>query len=179
MVTRTIATLLVFALKKINGIFPLYTGIYAATIGPSLGLFLLGVLVPMANSKGALYGSLTGITFILFVFIQNQRYQTEALLQQFLKPISTQGCNVSFAQNLTTIEPVGDMPFILYRISFWYNTFMGTTVTMVVGVIISCFTKHDKAPVSKDLLSPLIHSFIKDVPKEKDVNFESKLHQPQ
>ncbi|KAK4876634.1 hypothetical protein RN001_009140 [Aquatica leii] len=148
-VTGTIATVLVFALKNINGIFPVYTGIYAATLGPTLGLFFLGVLVPLANSKGALYGSLTGIIFILFVFIQNQRHQSDAYLGQFLKPISTDGCNVSLTNNATKIEVPGDLPFFLYRISFWFNTFMGTMVTVVVGIIISWFTKHDKIPVSE------------------------------
>ncbi|KAF5286282.1 hypothetical protein FQR65_LT12722 [Abscondita terminalis] len=161
--TGTVSTLLVFVLQNVNGIFPVFTSIYSAILGPILGLYFMGVLIPIANSKGAFCGGVVGVSFISFVFIQHLRYPIDDL---FLKPFSTDGCNSTIHQNTTSKEI--DLPFALYRISFWLNTLMGATVTVVVGVIISCFTKHDKAPISKNLLTPWIHSIVKKPLPEDD-----------
>lgn len=55
-------------------------------------------------------------------------------------------------------------PFVLYRISRYYYSIMGTTITMLVGYVISLFTKDDKGFLRLDLVSPLVYAFI---PKEK------------
>ncbi|KAF5286280.1 hypothetical protein FQR65_LT12720 [Abscondita terminalis] len=163
-----ISTLLVLVFEKIHGIFAVYTALMAVSLGPILAIFTLGMLVPRANSKvgyfkGAFYGGFFGIIFISYIFIQNQRHPIEEL---FLKPLSTEGCNISLYQNTTTTEI--DLPFFLHRISFWLNTFIGGGVTVLVGVVISYFTAQDKHPVSKDLLTPLIHSFVKEPLRNND-----------
>ncbi|KAF5305409.1 hypothetical protein FQR65_LT07735 [Abscondita terminalis] len=157
LVSGCFSTVLVLAFQKVKGIFPVFIGLSAACFGPSLGLFFLGVLLPVSNSKGAFYGGLSGIAFISYIFIQSQKHPIDNI---FLKPFSAEGCNFTSYQNTTSKEV--DLPFFIYRISFWLYTFMGALVTVTVGVIISCFSKHDKNYVSKDLLTPFIHSLVKE-----------------
>ncbi|KAF5286284.1 hypothetical protein FQR65_LT12724 [Abscondita terminalis] len=163
MVCGLLSIFLVFVLQEAEGIFPLFVGLTSISVGPTLGLFVLGVLIPMANSKGACYGGFVGIISSSYIFIQNQRNSTDYL---FLKPISAEGCNSTFYHDTTLIKV--DLPFFLHRISFWYNTLIGSTVTVVVGVVVSCCTKHDKVKISKDLFCPLIHRFIQN--QEEDRN---------
>ncbi|KAF5286283.1 hypothetical protein FQR65_LT12723 [Abscondita terminalis] len=163
MVCGLLSIFLLFLLQEVKSIFPVFVGLTSISVGPTLGLFLLGVLIPMANSKGAFYGGFLGIVSISYIFIQNQRHLTDSL---FLKPISAEGCNSTFYHDSALIEV--NLPFFLHRISFWYNTLIGATVTVVAGVIISFCTKHDKVKISKDLFCPLIHKFMENRENERN-----------
>lgn len=55
-------------------------------------------------------------------------------------------------------------PFFLYRISRYYYAIMGMLITMIIGYIISLFTKDEEKPLRLDLVSPLVHFLI---PKSK------------
>jgi len=59
--------------------------------GVTLGLFSLGMLVPWANSRGALVGSLTALTFVMWIGIGAQVSD----LEFETKPLSTAGCPCS------------------------------------------------------------------------------------
>ncbi|XP_031349221.1 sodium-coupled monocarboxylate transporter 2-like isoform X1 [Photinus pyralis] len=153
-----VCTLLVFILDNVKGIFPFYIGLMAVATGPLLGIFTMGLLVPFVNSKGAFYGGIFSMIVIGWIALQNQWYQSHGLNDEFLKPISTDGCyNSSFdISNTSQVE----RPIFLYRISFWFYALIGAVVSMACGFVISCFTGHDKAPVPKKLLSPIVHGFL-------------------
>lgn len=51
-------------------------------------------------------------------------------------------------------------PFILYRISRYYYSLIGTVITMVVGYIISLFTKEDEQAFRLELVSPLVYFLV-------------------
>ncbi|KAK5642168.1 hypothetical protein RI129_008335 [Pyrocoelia pectoralis] len=159
-VTGVVSTSLVLALDKVNGIYSLYVGLMAISTGPLLGIFTLGMLFPSSNSNGTFYGSLLNMVIIAWISIENQWHQTQGLYKQYLKPISTEGCNHTFP---TLVVPPSDVeqPFLLYKISFWFYTLIGCVLTIISGLVISYFTRHDKSPVPKELLSPVVYPFLR------------------
>ncbi|KAF5288170.1 hypothetical protein FQA39_LY03938 [Lamprigera yunnana] len=163
-VTGVLTALSVLILEKLGRVFSTVTALLSGTVGPTLGMYIQGVLIPMVNSEGAFYSGILGLVTSFWIIIQNQRYQNENV-SEFLVPTSLEGCNISTTYNSTiTTDVSNDDMFLLYRISFWYISVIGMTVTVVSGVVISCFTKHDKTPLSLDHLSPLVHAFVKQGP---------------
>lgn len=64
--------------------------------GPLLGLFCLGIFIPFANPKGAIIGTLTGLSFTIWIFSGQVAYG----IKYPKKPMYTFGCN---ATNITII----------------------------------------------------------------------------
>lgn len=61
--------------------------------GPLLGVFVLGVLFPWANSKGALIGGITAISFIVWLTIGSQ--MNKKRINTFKSALSIDGCDNS------------------------------------------------------------------------------------
>ncbi|KAK4876630.1 hypothetical protein RN001_009136 [Aquatica leii] len=174
-----ISTLCVLVFEKFGGIFPVYTALMAISAGPVLGIFTLGMLIPKANSKGAFVGAFISSIVVAWIAVQNQKYQP-VIVNEFIKPLSTDGCNVTNQiVNVTSLEvdTQFDSLFILYRITFWFYSFIGLCITVIIGVTVSWFTKHDKEHVPLELLSPVIHSFVKEKVPIELANISSKANE--
>ena len=61
--------------------------------GPVLGLFILGIFVPFANSKGAIAGTLSSILFTIWIFVGSTVYE----IKYPKKPLTIEGCNNTIA----------------------------------------------------------------------------------
>ncbi|PWA14708.1 hypothetical protein CCH79_00014369 [Gambusia affinis] len=125
--------------------------------GPLLGLFTLGILCPLANSKGALSGLLSGMALSLWVGIGAQIYPPFNALSQPL-PLSTDGCNFTTAhgsnwtstalpiQNFTSVAPVDhrnkSVLTDLYSLSYLYFSPLGTITAIGVGLVIKRRSGH-------------------------------------
>lgn len=122
--------------------------------GPLMGLFSLGILVPFANSIGALGGLLAGFAISLWVGIGAQLYPP---LPERMMPLrlETHGCNSTY--NGTNWMTTTEMPFSTsasqvhniertplmdnwYSLSYLYFSTVGTLVTLFVGMLISLST---------------------------------------
>ncbi|XP_061273042.1 sodium-coupled monocarboxylate transporter 1 [Bos javanicus] len=122
--------------------------------GPLMGLFSLGILVPFANSIGALGGLLAGFAVSLWVGIGAQLYPP---LPERMMPLrlETYGCNSTY--NGTNWMTTTEMPFSTsasqvhniertplmdnwYSLSYLYFSTVGTLVTLFVGMLISVST---------------------------------------
>ncbi|XP_042549223.1 sodium-coupled monocarboxylate transporter 1 [Dipodomys spectabilis] len=122
--------------------------------GPLLGLFSLGILVPFANSLGALSGLLAGFAMSLWVGIGAQLYPP---LPERTMPLSleTYGCNSTY--NGTDLMTTTEMPFYTsafeirnvertplmdnwYSLSYLYFSTIGTLTALLVGIFISLST---------------------------------------
>ncbi|KAF4022576.1 hypothetical protein G4228_014449 [Cervus hanglu yarkandensis] len=122
--------------------------------GPLMGLFALGILVPFANSIGALGGLLSGFAASLWVGIGAQLYPP---LPERMMPLrlETYGCNSTY--NGTNWMTTTEMPFSTsasqvhniertplmdnwYSLSYLYFSTVGTLVTLFVGMLLSVST---------------------------------------
>ncbi|PNJ83231.1 SLC5A8 isoform 1 [Pongo abelii] len=122
--------------------------------GPLMGLFTLGILVPFANSIGALVGLMAGFSISLWVGIGAQIYPP---LPERTLPLhlDIQGCNSTY--NETNLMTTTEMPFTTsvfqiynvqrtplmdnwYSLSYLYFSAVGTLVTLLVGILVSLST---------------------------------------
>ncbi|XP_024112799.2 sodium-coupled monocarboxylate transporter 1 [Pongo pygmaeus] len=122
--------------------------------GPLMGLFTLGILVPFANSIGALVGLMAGFAISLWVGIGAQIYPP---LPERTLPLhlDIQGCNSTY--NETNLMTTTEMPFTTsvfqiynvqrtplmdnwYSLSYLYFSAVGTLVTLLVGILVSLST---------------------------------------
>uniref|UniRef100_A0A8D3B1Z5 Solute carrier family 5 member 8 n=1 Tax=Scophthalmus maximus TaxID=52904 RepID=A0A8D3B1Z5_SCOMX len=141
-----------------GGILQAAISIFGIIGGPLLGLFALGILCPIANSKGALSGLVSGLVVSLWVGIGAQVYPPPAELTRPL-PLTTDGCNFTITGGLnwtstalpTQLIPITTAPAhnadsrpVLadnwYSLSYLYFSPIGTITAVGVGLIVSLFT---------------------------------------
>ncbi|KAK9708911.1 Sodium:solute symporter family [Popillia japonica] len=106
LVSGIISTTLVILVENLGSIFPLGMKITGLAQGPLVGLFTLGMMFPVGNSKGAIAGGLTSIG--------------KGILRDVTKPVSVDGCPFPLNETLISTPipvPEDQLPFFLYRVS--------------------------------------------------------------
>ncbi|XP_044270360.1 b(0,+)-type amino acid transporter 1-like isoform X2 [Tribolium madens] len=87
------------------------------------------------------------------------------------KPLLIDGCdNQTIWRNSSLISlnhtshdlTTGSKPFFIFRLSHHYQCLFGAIVMIIIGLIISHFTKRNNLPVDKMLFSPVIHRFLSE-----------------
>uniref|UniRef100_A0A3P8W6G1 Solute carrier family 5 member 8 n=1 Tax=Cynoglossus semilaevis TaxID=244447 RepID=A0A3P8W6G1_CYNSE len=141
-----------------GGILQAAISIFGIIGGPLLGLFTLGILCPVANTRGALAGLVSGLVMSLWVGIGAQVYPSPPELTRPL-PLTTEGCNFTTANHLnwTATAPPTQLdhtaaaagrhnhsrPVLAehwYSLSYMYFSPVGTVAAVSVGLIVSLFT---------------------------------------
>nr|XP_046235616.1 sodium-coupled monocarboxylate transporter 1-like [Scatophagus argus] len=152
-----------------GGILQAAISIFGVIGGPLLGLFLMGILCPFANSKGALSGLVSGLVVSLWVGIGAQIYPPPPALTRPLS-LTTEGCNFTAADGLNwtaTVPPTQITPFSTatelsidgkpllvdnwYSLSYLYFSPIGTITAISVGLLVSLFTGGWKLKVQSGL----------------------------
>ncbi|KAB0796165.1 hypothetical protein PPYR_10226 [Photinus pyralis] len=153
-ITGGLCTCLTFLVEYMGGILPFVTAVVGLVYGVLTGLFILGLTFRRANAKGAFYGSVTSFIVIGTIAAIGQWYSIQGAGVDFRKPMSVADCPVPV--NITIVptahaEYTPFKPFVLFRISFWYNSVMCTLMVIIVGMLVSCLTKTES--VDPTLLS--------------------------
>ena len=119
--------------------------------GPLLGLFSLGMMLPAANTTGAISGFATSLIFLVWMSFGQPRPRVEPL------PLSTDLCpstGFTTSGNSTTFRNTDDQVLWVHKISYAWYTLIGCVIVIVVGSIVSVvqnrFLKPDE--VDPDLL---------------------------
>uniref|UniRef100_A0A8C4I9J0 Sodium-coupled monocarboxylate transporter 1 n=1 Tax=Dicentrarchus labrax TaxID=13489 RepID=A0A8C4I9J0_DICLA len=125
--------------------------------GPLLGLFTLGILCPLANSKGALSGLVSGLAASLCVSLEALMYPSPPTMTRPLS-LTTEGCNFTTTHSLnwtTTALPTESSSITTAPLqnsdnkqlaenwhspSYLYFCLIGAVTSVSVGVIVSLFT---------------------------------------
>ncbi|KAF5303904.1 hypothetical protein FQA39_LY01689 [Lamprigera yunnana] len=160
LITGLICIALIFGFENMAGVFDFTLAVQAITNGPLLGLFTVGVLCPWVNGKGALVGGLSGLAFISWIVIGNQLYKSQGFID-YAKQMSTDGCIFGF-NGTERIDDFVEPPFILYRISIWYNSLIAAIFVVISASLVSWLTKAKYHAVDANLISPIIRSLIRD-----------------
>ncbi|GJQ68440.1 hypothetical protein Trydic_g17026 [Trypoxylus dichotomus] len=133
------STLCVYIVEKLGNLLPLTISFGGVTSGPLLGLFSVGMLVPMVNEKGALCGSVTSLIVMFWIIMRSQWYSLNQMISHPILPVSADRCNstiftainetvIAVARTVTndTTDPLAmETPPWIYRISMFWYTFMG------------------------------------------------------
>ncbi|CAH1111191.1 unnamed protein product [Psylliodes chrysocephalus] len=166
-----------FLVSMLDGVIEASMLVTSVTSGPLLGVFVLAMLVPIANSKGASFGVILGhlITF----WIATGAFIIDKPPTPYL-PLKTDACNETyFSRHIYGPENFKAIPvpayqynyskiyqedlsksenplYSLYSITYMYYTCIGCFVTVFFGSLVSYFTRSDTDKCSEDLIHPWI-----------------------
>ncbi|XP_015837590.1 sodium-coupled monocarboxylate transporter 2 isoform X2 [Tribolium castaneum] len=143
-----------FVIVHSEGIVLLQLTSSAVYSGPVLGIFTLGVLFPRVNANGAFYGAMVGFITIFLLAVPSKFLQSQGKLKVIPKPLSTDRCNVLNHTFIPTSPLVTTDSYTIFKITPFCYTFIGASVTLIVGLVISYFTKCEHLP-NEALLSPV------------------------
>lgn len=177
-----------YLISKLSGVIESWMLMTSATSGPLLGVFILAILIPCANWKGAAVGMIFSYTTALWLTFGRLSLSTEVKNL----PLSIAGChnesfstwmkpghdvNTSWASNASrqiffnentksSSNPTGIE--YLYSITYMYYAFIGSMGTVFIGIIVSLLTANAKADVYEEhLLHPLVLKISKFLPGKK------------
>ncbi|XP_046473322.1 sodium-coupled monocarboxylate transporter 1-like [Neodiprion pinetum] len=159
----------VFVVEHLGDIFMVSTTMTGVTAGTITGFYVLGMMVPWANYKGAVIGGIIGFTASTWIIVGAQ---VEKVKDTYVSlPTSIANCaiqpNMTYSTESTSASPVDseDKPMILYTISFLYYSLIGITVVVVSGTIASFVTGRSKLnELNRDHFAPIVQRFL---PREK------------
>uniref|UniRef100_A0A182VA30 Sodium/solute symporter n=1 Tax=Anopheles merus TaxID=30066 RepID=A0A182VA30_ANOME len=161
-----------FIIEKLGGILSVATSLSAIAAGTTCGIFTLGMLVPWSNTKGALFGGVSGALLSGWVSLGSQFAGAAGEIVPHKLPVSIDGCIEDLVTNVTMVNPVypdESGVFPLYRLSYHWITPIGVTTVLIVGTIVSFLTgPRDLRHIDPELISPVIHRFL---PQESFGNF--------
>ncbi|KZC08682.1 Sodium-coupled monocarboxylate transporter 2 [Dufourea novaeangliae] len=166
-VIGTVCVAFVFLVEKLGGLIQAGKSLSGITAGPLLGMFTLGMFFPVANSAGALVGGLVSLNLVAWISFGTQAAISSGEIAFPVKPVSVDGCPESLknrAINFTVIleTAIKEQPFILYRISYLWYTWVGFLTAILVGLLVSWITGVNKRkPGDEKLYTPIIHGFLR------------------
>ncbi len=188
-----ISTLLAFLISSIGGnLIQVSLGLNGALNAPIVGLFILGSCLSVVNSKGAISGTAVGFLVGLWIsfgprpiypkleveFTEYCKYEnmsSKFIYENYFEKsvIESNKFNSSFffsgkrATNLEGFNTIYSMGYM------WFSAF-GASVTILVGILVSLFTKglSTSHEVDKQLLIFDFNSIFKSKNKKKEVNFQ-------
>ncbi|XP_031370883.1 sodium-coupled monocarboxylate transporter 1 isoform X2 [Apis dorsata] len=167
-----------FLIAMLSGVIESSMLMTSATSGPLLGVFLLAMLVPCANWKGAAAGMIfSHVTTLWITFghltvsnnVETLPLSTEKCQNDTFSPWITKPASIPYLtannsyengpllRNGTDEEMAGIDPIeFLYSITYMYYAFIGSMSTVIVGVIVSLVTADPKGDMYEEhLLHPL------------------------
>lgn len=154
---------LIFIAEHMGTLFELAASFLSVLSGPTLGLFVLGMILPWAGKKGALVGGYASLVVMIWIawgakwHVMNGRVRYQHL------PVSMDGCPLNgtdMTMTTTMLPPIADedLPWGIFRISILHYGTIGTLITVVVGLVVSYLTKEtDLDNVNPDYISPVMH----------------------
>ncbi|XP_076278533.1 sodium-coupled monocarboxylate transporter 2 isoform X3 [Lasioglossum baleicum] len=158
---------LVFLVEKLGGLIQAGKSLSGITAGPLLGMFTLGMFFPSANSAGAIVGGLLGLNLVAWISFGTQAAISTGEIVFPQKPVSIEGCSESLknrAGNSTLIiDPtIQEHPFLLYRMSYLWYTWVGFLTAILVGLLVSWITgSNRRKPGDEKLYTPMIRRFLR------------------
>ncbi|XP_046823476.1 sodium-coupled monocarboxylate transporter 1 [Vespa crabro] len=178
-----------FVVAMLSGVIESSMLMTSATSGPLLGVFILAMLIPCANWKGAAAGMIFSHCTTLWLTFGHLTVETK----DDILSLSTEGCqndtfsswitkpsnmlnsvsNVSAIVNNHNIEPLSllnketsENPLIfIYGITYMYYALIGSVSTVLIGIIVSLFTANPKEDTYElHLLHPIAYKLSKFFP---------------
>ncbi|XP_078050254.1 sodium-coupled monocarboxylate transporter 2 isoform X2 [Augochlora pura] len=158
---------LVFLVEKLGGLIQAGKSLSSITAGPLLGMFTLGMFFPSANSAGAMVGGLVGLALVAWISLGTQAAVSTGEIVFPAKPVSIEGCPESIKNrvgNLTTIADIvsREQPFLLYRMSYLWYTWVGFLIAISIGLLVSWITGSNRCkPGDEKLYTPAVRRFLR------------------
>ncbi|XP_060516657.1 sodium-coupled monocarboxylate transporter 1-like isoform X2 [Cylas formicarius] len=148
-----------YVVEHMGGVLAMATSLSAIAAGTTFGVFTLGMLVPWANSYGAVCGAIAGALMAGLVSFGTQSVAAAKLVVPHKLPVSVDGCydKYGIGTNATIIEyPDESNIFSLFRLSYLWITPIGVSTVLFVGISVSFLTgKTNISSLDPDVISPV------------------------
>uniref|UniRef100_A0A0K8T9N2 Sodium-coupled monocarboxylate transporter 2 n=1 Tax=Lygus hesperus TaxID=30085 RepID=A0A0K8T9N2_LYGHE len=113
----TVSVLGVYVIKRFGNLVMIVAYCTGLTIGPVVGIFILGLLFPWATNKGAICGGLAGFLFVGWLTVANAIYKSYDHFVYPTKELRVDGCLHNFtAVPIPQVSDDSGIPYI-YRIT--------------------------------------------------------------
>ncbi|CAL8109656.1 unnamed protein product [Orchesella dallaii] len=171
--TGVVSFAFIFVVRLMGEIFPAAVSLIGMFLGPTLGLFTLGMCFPWANSLGALFGVISSYVLVIFIGVGSAVASGNGDLPDQRLSLSTHNCS-EFFTNSSTIKNVthafspadtwkdqDDNGLIqLFTTSYLFFPLLGCLGTIVFGLIVSAISDalgwNKDGPIPSDCMSPPI-----------------------
>ncbi|XP_059478941.1 sodium-coupled monocarboxylate transporter 1-like [Neocloeon triangulifer] len=168
---------LVFLVPYMGGLVPVAVSLSSFFSGALLGVFLLGIYCPWANSLGVGTGLVAGVVLVGGMTVGSQIAAESGQVLFTPLPTSIEGCdNSTFTSALLPhASELRQEAHVLLRISFLWYSLIATVCTVVVGLVVSFLTR--KTSPSLPSGSRLLHNatiFANNRPKEQEMTQQFK-----
>ncbi|KAH9631487.1 hypothetical protein HF086_004648 [Spodoptera exigua] len=168
----------VFIVEKMGTILQLTMTLESMTMGPQLGVFTMGILMPWVDATGALVGGVSGLAVMSWWCLTSQLAIARGQIVHSHKSLSTAGCTYNF----TAVEDVVEETVFseevnpVLRVSYMWYTLAGMMVSICVGAIVSRINRArgtPHLPPAPCLLAPQLRRLYKEPPHPTDDPFIS------
>ncbi|KAG8227162.1 hypothetical protein J437_LFUL001706 [Ladona fulva] len=166
-----------FLAQSFGGVLQASLTIFGVVGGPLLGVFTLGMFIPIANQMGAVIGLVVSVMISLWIGFGGPKPPLPRL------PVSTEGClidpNSTEVSSFTTILPtnttasVEEDYFILYELSYLWYVVIAFVITVVLGTLVSVLAHNRCGEWSRnnqdpDLFCPFVAEWKRKSLRRKD-----------
>ncbi|XP_059048017.1 sodium-coupled monocarboxylate transporter 1-like isoform X1 [Achroia grisella] len=163
---------LVFIVEKMGTILQLTMTLEAMTMGPQLGVFTMGILMPWVDSTGALVGGVSGLALMSWWCLTAQMAIARGYISHPHKTLITEGCTYNYTISYDGAGVISDEDVNpVLRVSYMWYTLAGAVVTMSMGIVVSQINRaRGKAyvPPAPKLLAPQLRWLYREPPHPTD-----------
>lgn len=166
-VLGTLSVVLVYVVQHLGQLLQLTYTIPATSLGPMLGVFLIGFCLPWIGRKATFYSACIVYFTMLVTVIVIQLRVAQGNIKFDERPVSIEGCSYNFTTT-TTVAPDPEIYEAPRKsISYLYFTMIGAIAVILLSTIASfIFGFQDARKVNPRLLAPFLRRFIKSEFKE-------------
>ncbi|CAH0405503.1 unnamed protein product [Chilo suppressalis] len=169
----TLCVGLVFVVEKMGTVLQLTMTLEAMTMGPQLGVFSMGILMPWVDATGALVGGICGLATMAWWCLTAQMAIARGQIVHPHKDLTTAGCQYNYTVVETTTVNYEHMEAAnpVIRVSYMWYTLAGALVTICIGAAVSRVNRVRGAahvPPAPNLLAPQLRRLYKDPPHPAD-----------
>ncbi|XP_053696505.1 sodium-coupled monocarboxylate transporter 1-like [Sabethes cyaneus] len=155
-----IALVLVIVVEKLGTVLQLSMSLVPISLGPLLGIFLTGMLLPWIKPKSALIGAATGLLAMGYIVIRAQIAIASKEIIYPVKPVSTEGCIYDFDNSTVQEENSASVEKSIHHVSFLYYTLIGAVITSVTALLsITCIGQQDISKLNPLLIAPFLRKY--------------------
>uniref|UniRef100_A0A182PQR2 Uncharacterized protein n=1 Tax=Anopheles epiroticus TaxID=199890 RepID=A0A182PQR2_9DIPT len=143
-----VAVALVLIVEKLGTVLQLSMSLVPISLGPLLGMFLLGMLLPWVDSDSALGGAICGLLTMSYIVVRAQIAVIAKEMPIPAKPVSVEGCDYEFelppGYNTSISVPLQPVAKSIHHVSYLYYTFIGAVTTVLVGSITAAILRRQQ-----------------------------------
>lgn len=166
---------LVFIVEKMGTILQLTMTLESMTMGPQLGVFTMGILMPWIDATGALVGGITGLISMSLWCLTAQMAIADGQINHPHKSLTTDGCRYNFTAVASgDSDQLSEEANPLLRVSYMWYTLAGAIVAISVGNIAAQVNRVRGIPhltPAPKLLAPPLRRLFKEPPHPSDERF--------